>query len=316
MYDSSRSGVDRAAEHVGEQQHQRDRRDRRGDDRVGAAHDVGQRSAGEDTGVAEDVGGHRDSFRAGTHRRSGLTRWFRSRRCRRRVRGRPPRGRAASRRTRPCRPGSSCFSSARVPFWMIVPLCRIAIRSASCSASSRCCVVSSTVVPLSASSLDGLPHLEARLRVESGRRLVEEDDRRAADQAHRDVEPAAHAAGVGRRLAAPCLGEREAGEQVVGDRSGILQVPQLRDQHEVLTAGEHLVDGGELAGQADRLAHVARVRGDVEAVDRRGARVGLQQRRQDADQCGLARPVRAEQGEDAAPGHLEVDAPQHVQVLE
>ena len=49
--------------------------------------------------------------------------------------------------------GRSCFSSARVPFAMIRPWCKIAIRSASCSASSRYCVVSSTVVPRPASCL-------------------------------------------------------------------------------------------------------------------------------------------------------------------
>ena len=49
--------------------------------------------------------------------------------------------------------------------------------------------------------LDGLPHLDPRLRVEAGGGLVEEDDRRVADQAHRDVEPASHAARVRRRLA-------------------------------------------------------------------------------------------------------------------
>ena len=113
-----------------------------------------------------------------------------------------------------------------------------------------------------------------------------------------------------------CVGEREAGEQVVGDRARVLQVTQLGDQHEVLPAGEHLVDRGELAGQADRLAHVAGVRGDVEAVHGGGARVGLQQRRQDPHQRGLAGAVRAEQREDAARLDVEVDAAQHVQVLE
>ena len=49
--------------------------------------------------------------------------------------------------------GRSCLSSARVPLAMIRPSWRIAIRSASCSASSRYCVVSSTVVPCPASSL-------------------------------------------------------------------------------------------------------------------------------------------------------------------
>jgi hypothetical protein len=41
--------------------------------------------------------------------------------------------------------------------------------------------------------LDGPPHLDARLGVEPGRRLVEEDDLRIPDEAHRDVEASAHA---------------------------------------------------------------------------------------------------------------------------
>src|SRR5215469_17196941 len=48
--------------------------------------------------------------------------------------------------------------------------------------------------------LDGLPHLDARLGVEPGRRLVEEDDRRIPDEAHRDVEAAAHATRIRRHL--------------------------------------------------------------------------------------------------------------------
>ena len=51
---------------------------------------------------------------------------------------------------------------------------------------------------------DDLPHGAAAARVEAGGRLVEEDDARVADQGHREVEPAPHAAGVGGgRLARP-----------------------------------------------------------------------------------------------------------------
>lgn len=52
------SGGDRAAEHVDEQQHQGDRRDRGGDDRVEAAGDVLQGPSGEDGGdsVTADLG--------------------------------------------------------------------------------------------------------------------------------------------------------------------------------------------------------------------------------------------------------------------
>ena len=61
--------------------------------------------------------------------------------------------------------------------------------------------------------------------------------------------------------------------------------------------------------------HLRGLRGDVEAVDAGGPRVGLEQRRQDLHDRGLARPVGAEQGEDAAPRHVEVDAAQHPQLL-
>ena len=54
------------------------------------------------------------------------------------------------------------------------------------------------------------------------------------------------------------VGEREAGQQVVGDPAGVLQVPQPGHQHQVLPTGEDLVDGRELAGEADGLPHLGR----------------------------------------------------------
>jgi len=80
-------------------------------------------------------------------------------------------------------------------------------------------------------------------------------------------------------------------EQLVRDRAGVLKVPQPGDQHEVLPPAEDLVDGRELAGEADRLAYVRRLRGDVEAVDPGGASVGLEQGRQDLHDRGLAGPL-------------------------
>ena len=54
------------------------------------------------------------------------------------------------------------------------------------------------------------------------------------------------------------VGEPELLQQAVGNRAGIRHVPQVGDEHEVLPAGEDPVDGGELAGEADLLADVAR----------------------------------------------------------
>jgi len=92
-------------------------------------------------------------------------------------------------------------------------------------------------------------------------------------------------------------------------------VSQLRDQYEVLPTAEDLVHGGELAGQAEGLPHVSGLRGDVEPVDVGRPRIRLEQSGKDPHDGGLAGAIRAEQGEDATPLHLEVDAAQDVDVL-
>src|ERR1700722_9828463 len=117
---------------------------------------------------------------------------------------------------------------------------------------------------------DGLPHLGACLRVQPGRRLVEEDDRRIPDEAHRDVEPAAHAAGVRRCPPGARPGQREAPQQVIRFSAGVLEVPQPGDEDEVLPPAEDLIDGRELPGEADGLTGVGGPRRDVEAVDPSG----------------------------------------------
>ena len=162
---------------------------------------------------------------------------------------------------------------------------------------------------------DGLPHLETTLGVEPGRRLIEEDDGRVSDEAHRDVEATAHAARIGRHPPRGRVGQAEALQQAVGDRARVVEMPQPRDQHEVLASGKDLVDRRELAGQADRLPHLRGLRGDIEAADIGAPGVGLEQGGQDVHNRGLARSVGAEQREDGASLHVEFDAAEHVQRL-
>jgi hypothetical protein len=95
-----------------------------------------------------------------------------------------------------------------------------------------------------------------------------------------------------------------------------LAVPQPCHEHEVLPAGEDLVDGGELPGEADRPPHLRRVRDHVEAVDAERASVEAEERREDAHDGGLAGPVGAEQREDGARWDVEVDVAEDLQVLE
>ena len=54
---------------------------------------------------------------------------------------------------------------------------------------------------------DCMPHLVARLGVQAGGRLVQENHLRIPDQAHRDIKPAPHSTGIGTRPTGPRLGE-------------------------------------------------------------------------------------------------------------
>ena len=114
-----RSGVDRTAEDVDEQQHESDRGDRGRDDGVRAAHDVAQRPPGEDGGVFEDVGGHDLPCLSAPAVLSAATPSV--------LPSSPTSARNTSSRLgcfstySTFAGGSSCFSSARVPLTMIRP---------------------------------------------------------------------------------------------------------------------------------------------------------------------------------------------------
>ena len=153
-----------------------------------------------------------------------------------------------------------------------------ATRSQSWSASSRYWVVRSTVEPGGDESADRGPHLRSGARVEPGRRLIEEDQRRLGDEARREVEAAAHAAGVLgdgllRGIRQPELLE-ELGGLAPGRRPA--QALQAREQHEVLGARQHLVERGELPREADELANDLRLAHDVVTEDASSAGVGSQ----------------------------------------
>src|SRR4029450_1526285 len=151
--------ADRAAEHIDEQQQEGDRHDRGRDDGVGAAGDVAQGPPRQQGGVTEKARAHGWSFLVGAEAVSVPASPS--------VPVAPTMARKTSSRVgcfstySTLAGGRSCLSSARVPLAMIRPSSRIAIRSASCSASSRDWVVSSTVVPCPASSLT-LSHTSMR----------------------------------------------------------------------------------------------------------------------------------------------------------
>ena len=180
-------------------------------------------------------------------------------RGRRRRRAGPPAGAASSRRA-----GSVTVSSRRSPpiwalSWSAVPraitcpLSITAMSSASTSASSRYCVVSSRVVPSATSCWMTAHMLGAAARVEARGRLVEEQHRRVGHQRAGEVETASHAAGVRLGRAVGGVDEVELRQQLAGALAAAppAQVVEPADHVEVLEAGEVLVDRGVLPGQPD-----------------------------------------------------------------
>ncbi len=160
---------------------------------------------------------------------------------------------------------------------------------------------------------DHPPHGQPALRVQPGRRLVQEDHRRAADQAGGDVEAAAHPAGVGAHAAPRGRGQVELPDQLGRALPGLGpgQPGQPAHHPQVLLAGLHLVQRGELPGEADPAADLGPVAAHVEARHPGPPGVRLGERGQDAHGRGLARSVRPEQGEHAAALDLQVDAGEH-----
>ena len=159
------------------------------------------------------------------------------------------------------------LSSSAVPRAITRPWSITAIWSARRSASSRYCVVSSSVVPPRDQSFDDVPHPDTAARVEAGRRLVEEQHRRLGDQGAGKVEPSPHATGPALDLTVGGLGQVEALEQLVGPLPAGRRAEVVEPAHhvEVLEAGQVLVDRGVLPGDPDAPAQLAGVTDDVEA---------------------------------------------------
>src|SRR5262249_50074230 len=118
----------------------------------------------------------------------------------------------------------------------------------------------------------------------------------------REVEAAAHAAGVGADEAVGGLRKVERREKLSRPltRMTAAEVVEAADHFEGLGAGQGLVHRGVLARQAGSLAHVRGITDDIEARDTGRAFVGRQQGGQDSHRRRLACPIRAEQPKNSA----------------
>ncbi len=194
-----------------------------------------------------------------------------------------------------------------------------AIRSASWSASSRYCVVSSTVQPWATSSRM-VSHIWPRVR---GSRPVVGSSRKISGG--REIRLAARSS---RRRMPPenweiCLSrgllEAEPAEQLARRSRAtrfLSTAEQPAEQAEVLAGGEVLVDRGVLAGDADQLAHHVRVLLRRRRRRSAPAAVHREQRGEHLEHRGLAGAVGSEDAEDLAAAYLQVDAVDGPEVAE
>jgi hypothetical protein len=129
-----------------------------------------------------------------------------------------------------------------------------------------------------------------------------------ADQARGEVQAAAHAPRVRLGLAPGGLGKVEPVEQLGGAPLGVRrrEVEQLADEHQVLRAGQVLVDRGVLAGETDAPAYALRLSQHVDAGHFSGAGVRAQQRGEHPYGGGLAGAVRSQHAEHRAAAHRQV----------
>ena len=175
-----------------------------------------------------------------------------------------------------------------------------------------------TVVPRSSRRpLDVLPQVRPSLRVETRRRLVEEDQLRHVDEADGDVQPAPLPARHRLGLPLPEPVEVELPEQLpaaLGGLGGAHAVePGVVDD---LLPRARLGRGRTALGDvADPAAHADRVGDEVAPGHGGGARRGFEQRRQHAQGRRLAGAVGAEEADDLTRLDVEVDADDGVHLL-
>ena len=167
------------------------------------------------------------------------------------------------------------------------------------------------MVPSSAlSRLHLLLQVHPVLRVEPGRRLVEEEDRRLLHQPDRHVQPAPLTPGELGDRTVGVLGEVERLEQLLGPGPGVAAGQAvgagLADE---LVAPAVLVSGGvALTDVPDRAPDRGPVADDVEAGDLRRPRSRADQRGQHPERRRLAGAVRTEERDQLAGRDLQVEA--------
>ena len=154
---------------------------------------------------------------------------------------------------------------------------------------------------------DDLPQLAAALGIETGGRLVEEENARIGDERRGDGQALALSAGKFSYPGVGLLGEAEFGEDLGGGERLAVEAGEELDG---FADGELFRQASLLQGDAQPLAELLGIGVPPAAEDAHFAGSGLEQAFKDFDGRGLAGAVGAEQAEALAFANLEVEATQ------
>ena len=162
-------------------------------------------------------------------------------------------------------------------------------------------------VLLTAEIANILPDAVAGLRIESQRRLVEEQHSREMYEAPCDLKPSFHSTGVRTDVALATVPESHQGKK----RLRTLLADLLRNavgqgvKHDVLLGRQVVVESRVLEDESDGAPDIVLLTDDVVTVDGGSAPARLEERAEHVDCGGLARAVRTQKAEDLAHLHLE-----------
>ncbi len=159
-----------------------------------------------------------------------------------------------------------------------------------------------------------LPHLVARLRIEAGGRLVEEDEVGIVHQGAREHEASLHAAG---ELLDAAVGARFQRREFQQPRDARLHLRAAQPEiapvdDQVLAHGEIRIEVVDLRHHAHPDATLPRGLGNRESQQADAARVRAREPEQHAKRGGLARAVGTQQPVALAARDLQVDARHHL----
>ena len=173
------------------------------------------------------------------------------------------------------------------------------------------------VVLVAKVSHEGL-YLALAADVETGRRLIEEEQRWRGEERPRDRDFLLHAAGeLFERLGLPIVGDPQAPEDLARSLSAFARgdAVQACGVAQIFECGELLEERGLDRHTVDEPLHRQLVGPDVESEDPDRAGVSLEQRREHANERGLPGAIRPEERVDLTARHGQRDAVDRAKVL-